>query len=147
MNLRTLHPWFKTVDSDDLTPQNLISSIFGRRVGFSRLILFLCHCIRNLPQNCAAPCPSGPRQIPCPPVPSLISQNCKRKCLLGIRIHSQFRRSHHRRRSQCRGELPHDDRIVRPASRHNHLIHPHQRHHKSLQRIHHRQRRKYRSRP
>src|SRR5271156_6713790 len=86
------------------------------------------------------------RQIIRPPMKRLISQNRESQSLFRLRRHPKSPRRHNLNPRQSRPQLRHQQRILRPAPRHNQFIHPHPRKNKSPERIRNRKRRKNRSR-
>src|SRR5277367_2515329 len=102
--------------------------------------------VHQFSQNRGTLRPSSRRQIIRAPMKRLVSQHRESQSLLRRRRHPKSRRCQNLNPRQSRSQLRHQQRILRPATRHDQLIHPHARKNKSPERIRNRKRRKNRSR-
>src|SRR3984893_13507109 len=98
--------------------------------------------ITNLPQNRRPTRPRCRKNIPRSLMKTFISQQRERKRFFRFLRPPKPRRGNHLHGRQSGRQLTHDQRIPRPAARHNELIDLHPWNHKPVQRIHHRKRRK-----
>src|SRR5271155_2615604 len=103
--------------------------------------------MHQFPQNRGSLSPSSRRQIIRAPMKRLVSQNRESQSLFRLRRNAKSRRRHNLNPRQSSPQLRHQQRIFRPAPRHDQFIHPHARKNKSPESIRNRERRKNRRGP
>src|SRR5580658_175932 len=102
--------------------------------------------VHQFPHDRGSLRPGSRRQIIRPSVKRLISHHREGQRLFRLRRHPKARRRHNFNPRQSRPQLRHQQRILRPAPRHNQFIHAHARKNESPERICNRKRRKNRGR-